>query len=129
MTRWFGNNEYYFDQLREFVPRDALAILEQQKERISKSVNDEIQGFGTELAQAVKERIDAFSREAVAELEEDKAELVKLINDLESLGIDRARVATLRSDLNAYEKKWKGYGERTAGVVKAAIKSSTGIPI
>ena len=54
MTRWFGNNEQYFEQLREFVPRDALAILEQQKSKITKAVSEEIGDFGNALAEPIR---------------------------------------------------------------------------
>jgi len=128
--KWFGDNEYYFEQLREFVPRDSLAILEQQKQRISQSIATEVTAFGEDLAKSVKHAIEE-QQQAVADLaSQAKEQLDKAKSAISSLpGIDPDKIAALTKAIDEYEAKWKGYGEKVAGVVKGVIKASTGLTI
>ena len=66
---WFGERSYYFEQLREFVPRDALSILDQQKEKVRKAIDEQVDEFSKQLSDQVEKDVE----QAKADVEDRKS--------------------------------------------------------
>ena len=126
---WFGENSYYFDQLREFVPQDALTILERQKEKVSQAIEKQVEQFGRALADHVKRDVEKAQLEAQAALGEARTNVEELLARFKGELLDAAKIGKLEKALDDYEHKWRSLGEKVADAAKAAIKTSTGLSI
>jgi hypothetical protein len=123
------DNDYYFEQLREFVPRDALAILNQTKEKIATAIGKEVEQFAKELATAVNAELEKQRREAAEALVASQQRIAAALEALEAATIDEGKIAALRTTIDDHEKRWRSLGEQLGNVVKKAIKTSTGIDL
>lgn len=126
---WIGKQSHYFEQLREFVPRDALAILEQQRQKVSKAIDDEVAAFGEALARSVKDAVDAQQAELKAEVETASSKLTGLLDELAKGKIDSEMVAKLNREIHEFEAKWKGLGKKIGDAAIRVVETSTGIPV
>jgi cob(I)alamin adenosyltransferase len=126
---WIGKHEHYFEQLREFVPRDALAILEQQKQKVARAIDDEVAAFGGQLAAAVQQAVVATQEELAADLKGVQGELLASLELLAKTKLDSEKVMFLRGEIDRFEAKWKGLGKKIGDAAVKVIEVSTGIPV
>lgn len=133
MAVLFRNHEYLFDQIKPLVPPDSFAVIEDQKRRIRDAIDTEVDKFGAELANYVKQEIAAEEERRQKALGESRASLDDLMKSIAETPAESTKLreltAKLKGEIDAYEKKWKDLGEAAGAVVKRAVKASIGIPI
>lgn len=124
---WFGERSYYFEQLREFVPRDALSILDQQKEKVRKAIDEQVDEFSKQLSDQVEKDVEQAKADVERLARLAGVNLQKVLSDFAGQELNPAAVKQLKAAIGEYENTWKGLGEQLAKAAKKAVKASTGL--
>lgn len=124
---WVGNKSYYFEQLREFVPKDALSILEQTRQKVEASIDEQIEVFGRDLHGAVERAIADKEKELASSLEKAFSDLSAAVASLKDTSIDVGKITALKQQLDDYRDKWTGVGKQIGAAARKVISTATGI--
>lgn len=125
----FGRSAYYFEQLREFVPRDSLQVLEQQKERVSRAIDEEVDRFAKDLFGAIEKAVQQERDALTAELDAMRGDVKKVIERAKAAKMPTEAIDELHGLIDAYDAKWRGLGKKLADVARGLASKATGLPL
>ena len=125
--------ESAYQTVLQYATPTVQNLLRSEIPRIRRAVNDEAQKFGEELGAYIEKQVAELAVAVEADSKRARESLDSILGDLKNKTEVRARdikeaVKQLDEALDAYEKKWRGYGTTLREVVKTGVKA-TGLPI
>lgn len=119
----------YYDSIADLVPPDLRDKLARSREEISAHIDQELDGFATDLTRFIGQQLNQAEQSLNADLAARRSELTALAQELQrQLGEAQAPAAAAAQRLlaaqAAYEERWRGYGRNLRQVLVTGLQAA-----